>query len=136
MRIETIHNSLMQSCTYIIEDGRANMSYMYVDDFSVQNDKMFQFINNRENVYVFNQKLTAIHTPGHDIDCMCYLINDSIFTGDSFNPDFPVFTEWYRSNKDLAEKNELVIGHIISQFNLKVFSGHYKNNIKLCLKNK
>ena len=106
----------MQSCTYIIEDGRANMSYMYVDDFSVQNDKMFQFINNRENVYVFNQKLTA----------MCYLINDSIFTGDSFNPDFPVFTEWYRSNKDLAEKNELVIGHIISQFNLKVFSGHYK----------
>lgn len=90
MRIETIHNSLMQSCTYIIEDGRANMSYMYVDDFSVQNDKMFQFINNRENVYVFNQKLTAIHTPGHDIDCMCYLINDSIFTGDSFNPDFPV----------------------------------------------
>ena len=79
MRIETIHNSLMQSCTYIIEDGRANMSYMYVDDFSVQNDKMFQFINNRENVYVFNQKLTAIHTPGHDIDCMCYLINDSCF---------------------------------------------------------
>ncbi len=108
-----------------IKDERACMSYMYVDEFKIYNEKCFSFINEKTAISLFDTPIKILYTPGHDIDCLCFQINDSIFTGDSYNPYFPVYSNWFRSNKQEAEKNEMYLKQYIEKNKLKVFTGHY-----------
>lgn len=67
-----------------------------------------------------------ISTPGHSDDCMTYIINDCIFTGDSYIPFAKVFAKWPRSNKVLAIENEKKIINLINERQLKVYPGHWE----------
>lgn len=90
--------------------------------------------NKEEQVVVINEgiqmidgfPIEVISTPGHSDDCMSYIIEDNIFTGDSYIPFAKVFTKWPRSNKVLATENEKKLINLINKRQLKVYCGHWK----------
>lgn len=49
--------------------------------------------------------LTAYETPGHDWSCMCFLCDKYLFTGDSYLPQYDVFTGFPKSNKNEAQQS-------------------------------
>ena len=71
-------------------------------------------------------KVEVISTPGHSEDCLSYIIEDNIFTSDSYIPLAKVFTKWPTSNKSLALDNEAMLKEIAETRNLKVRPGHWQ----------
>ena len=67
----------------------------------------------------------VISTPGHSEDCLSYIIEDNIFTGDSYIPYAKVFTKWPTSNKVLALENEAKLKELSHARNLKIYPGHW-----------
>lgn len=109
-----------------LEDDNLNMSYLYSDDeYIVEIDEEQRVIAREKNGFkVLSEMVDSIPTPGHDVDCMTYVIGDAIFTGDSYNPNSPVFTKWRNSNVDLAIKNEKLLKEMIDVKHLVVYPGH------------
>lgn len=67
-------------------------------------------INDKETIILYNDiSIEAIETPGHNPSCMCYVINNHIFTGDSYMMDIPVVTKLPHANKELSDKSVLRI---------------------------
>jgi len=58
-----------------------------------------------------NFEIKCIHTPGHNLGCMSFLLGDYFFTGDSFIPGIPVVTKLKSGNK---EQNKLSLQRIKS----------------------
>ena len=103
-----------------------NMSYLYTDDdYEVRVDSVHSVVvKDKTQTTIFRETVKCLSTPGHDVDCMSYLIGDSLFTGDSYNPNSPVFTKWRNSNAELAIKNETLLRQTIKEKCLKVYPGH------------
>lgn len=80
-------------------------------------------IEDNDSVSLFDGiSIKIIETPGHNPSCICYVINNHIFTGDSYMLDVPVVTKLPHANKELADKSvqkilELAIGK-------QVYLGH------------
>lgn len=108
-------------------DENLNMAYMYrEDEFIGPAEERFCIINQHSKVLCFGKELEIIETPGHDIDCLCFIIGNSIFTGDSYTPYAPVIYPWKHSNKDDALKNEQSLKDMINKRNLSVYPGHFQ----------
>ena len=107
-----------------MQDERINLSYMHVDDFTYKGLKNTILINGNTNVSCLDRPLEIIETPGHDKDCLSYILGDMLFSGDSFSYDFRVFTEWYRSDKQQALENESLLACMAKERRLRVFPGH------------
>lgn len=107
-------------------DSDLNMSYLYTDDdFEVRIRKEHSVIvRDKTQTTILGETVECIATPGHDVDCMSYVVGESLFTGDSFNPNSPVFTKWRNSDADLAIKNEAMLSHLIAEKGLSVYPGH------------
>ncbi len=109
-----------------IKDVDLNMSYLYTDDdFEVNVSKDHSYVvSNYTIIRILGKDVECLFTPGHDVDCMSYAIGDLLFTGDSFNPNSPVFTKWRNSDVDLALKNEAMLALLSNNKGLKVYPGH------------
>ena len=109
-----------------LEDSDLNMSYLYTDeDFEVKVSKDHSFfVSDKSQTIIFGETVDCIATPGHDVDCMSYMIGNLLFTGDSFNPNSPVFTKWRNSNVNLALENEAKLHQLIINKGLSVYPGH------------
>ena len=108
-----------------LEDDNFTLSYLYEDSFMVSLDdkNAFPVIDNHP-INVLGEDGYCIATPGHDVDCMTYIIGNMIFTGDSYNPHSEVFTKWTRSNADEAGRSMMKILNLISENHLIVYPGH------------
>ena len=93
-------------------------------DYVVQNARTIDIKEYKQNI--FGNKIIAFSTPGHDVDCLTYIIGDNIFTGDAYNPDFEVFTRWRRSSEKDASISIQKILNMVEEKHLKIFAGHYK----------
>lgn len=108
-----------------IQNSDINLSYMYDSgDYVINNADTINIEDS--SLKIFDTKVNTISTPGHDLDCTTYIIGNNIFTGDSFNPDFEVFTKWRRSSKSDAVNSENIIKDLIIRRKLNIFPGHYK----------
>ena len=109
-----------------LEDDDLSMSYLYSDDeYTVEIDKGKRIVARANECFiVLNENVECIPTPGHDVDCMTYIIGNAIFTGDSYNPKSPVFTKWRNSDADEAIKNEKLLKDIIFRKHLIAYPGH------------
>lgn len=107
-------------------DMNLNMSYLYTDDDYIVSLSPGNIIVANRNIIidVLGETLECLSTPGHDVDCMTYILGDKIFTGDSYSPLSPVFTKWQNSNEEQASFNEQMIRKIIIDRHLIVFPGH------------
>lgn len=108
-----------------LHDDTLNLSYIIPEH-------SFCFTQN-ENVVILEEgmhtidgkRVEVISIPGHSEDCLSFIIEDNIFTGDSYIPFAKVFTKWPTSNKALALENEARLKKIVETRNLKVFPGHW-----------
>ncbi|MCQ2246595.1 MAG: MBL fold metallo-hydrolase [Bacteroidaceae bacterium] len=109
-----------------LADPDINLSYMYDDgDYIVENATSIE-IPQAGLTILNNETIIPLSTPGHDQDCTSYIIGNSIFTGDSYNPDFPVFTKWRRSNEEEADSSIATILQLVEEKQLTIYPGHYK----------
>jgi hydroxyacylglutathione hydrolase len=96
-----------------------------------------QFINIvKEGDLIFLWKniiLKVIETPGHDRDCISFLVNENLFTGDALIPGIKVHTKLKYSNKKLAEES---INRILNEFDNKtiIWPGHEDKCLLIDLK--
>lgn len=109
-----------------LEDVDMNMSYLYTDEDYLVSLNSAQKISTADkvNFQVFGKTVKCIATPGHDLDCTTFVVGDLIFTGDSYNPDSPVYTKWENSNVEEAKISESFIKRLITGGNLIVYPGH------------
>ena len=108
-----------------IADPDFNMSYLYDEDFILElSPEQYHVIEDGDCFDVLGINSKAIATPGHDIDCVTFIIGNAIFTGDSYNPASPVFCKWTRSDEAKAKVNEAFIKELIDKNEYEVYSGH------------
>lgn len=108
-----------------LHDDTLNLSYIIPEH-------PFRFTQD-ENVVILEEgihtidgmKVEVISTPGHSEDCLSFIIEDNIFTGDSYIPFAKVFTKWPTSSKAMALENETMLKELILARDLNVYPGHW-----------
>lgn len=110
-----------------IKNERINMSYIFSEDEFVTPEMLaYTFVSSTLRIICFGHPIVIMETPGHDIDCLTYIIGRNIFTGDCYSPDIQMQHCWFRSNKSEAKASEQRIISVINQYDLNVYAGHYK----------
>lgn len=108
-----------------LADPDINMSYLYDEDFILElKPEQCHVLEDGDSFDVLGINSKAIATPGHDMDCMTFVVGEAIFSGDSYNPASPVFCKWSRSDEAKAKENETFIKGLIDNNNYQVYSGH------------
>lgn len=108
-----------------LNDEDFTLSYLYDEDFMLAlSDNQKEPLEDKQPINVLGEDGYCLATPGHDIDCVSYVVDNMIFTGDSYNPNSGVFMKWTRSDASLALQNENRIKHLIHDNNLVVYPGH------------
>lgn len=75
----------------------------YHDDFiCIESDKIVPLKDNDVISIIDNLRIKVIATPGHDMSCLSYTVEDNIFTGDSYIPGIKVVDTFPKSDKELA----------------------------------
>ena len=130
--IEKVLNRYPQAKVYCsqktfigLHDDTLNLSYIIPEhSFCFTQDENVVILE--DGVYTIDgMKVEVVSTPGHSEDCLSYIIEDCIFTGDSYIPFAKVFTKWPTSNKALALENETRLKEIAETRKLKVYPGHW-----------
>ena len=95
-----------------LTDPKCNFSryHLDVDDFVFQYPEKTVIIDEGESVELFERIYANVYyTPGHDESCLCYLVNEFLFTGDSYIPGVKAVTTFPHSNKQKAQESLLKI---------------------------
>ena len=64
----------------------------------------------------------VLATTGHDSSCLSYIIEDNLFTGDSYIPGIKVVATFPKSNKELATRWYSELASMSGKFN--IYPGH------------
>ena len=108
-----------------LKDDNLNLSYIMPEhSFCFDKDDNVVVLDDGTH-FIDNLRVEVFSTPGHSEDCLSFIIEDCIFTGDSYIPFAKVFTKWPTSNKPLALENEAKLKELAETRNLKVFAGHW-----------
>lgn len=111
--LEGLHNDTL-NLSYIIPEH----SFCFTKDENV--------VILEEGIHTIDDMaIEVISTPGHSEDCLSFIIEDNIFTGDSYIPFAKVFTKWPTSNKAMALANETMLKELVTARGLNVFPGHW-----------
>ena len=108
---------LVVFATEIIATGlysdKMNLSYYHNQSFVYQFKNLI-FLSDNEVVDLDNgNKIVAIDTSGHNESCLSFMLNNYLFTGDSYIPNVKLVTNLPRSNKEKAKKSlERILGLI------------------------
>lgn len=104
-------------------DDVMNLSMCYDVEF-IYNGKKVIILKDNDTLLINGNEITIYETPGHDVTCLTYKINDMLFTGDSYIPGCEIVTIWKKSNKIDAINSKDRILSIKEIFNLKINPGH------------
>lgn len=106
-----------EECARMLASAKANLS-MYLE-MPMEYKGEVAILHDGDVVNMFDSiSLTAIATPGHNPSCLCFMVGDYLFTGDSYIPGVKVVTNLPGGDKRLAQESvekilELVQGKII-----------------------
>lgn len=99
-----------------------NFSRYHEDEISIESNNI-KVLSDREILYVSHDiRINVIATPGHDMSCLSYKIEDNLFTGDSYIPGINVVATFPKSNKLLAKEWYSRLKEWSADFN--IYSGH------------
>lgn len=109
-----------------LKDPMLNLSYIMPGyDFTFSHDDKVVIL--QEGIYKIGVLIVEVlSTTGHSEDCISFIIDDCIFTGDAHIPFAKVFTKWPTSNKALAKESEEKLLKIIKECNLNIYPGHWQ----------
>lgn len=108
-----------------LHDDKLNLSYIIPEhSFCFTKDENVVIL--KEGIHTIDDMMVeVVSTPGHSEDCLSFIIEDNMFTGDSYIPFAKVFTKWPTSNNAVALDNEARLKEIADTRNLNIFPGHW-----------
>jgi len=130
-------NVFPSALIYCSKDGKEGLLNPKIN-MSHYTEKPF-CVNFKENINILQEgnlielwekvSVTIYSTPGHNIDCISFQIEDCLFTGDALIPGIKVYTKTKYGNKEQAAKS---IERIVREFhpNTNIYPGH-KNKCML-----
>ena len=130
-------NKLMQtfpeSVIYTTEEGkealydpRKNFSKYHeeLDDFIFEYDGCVKIINQEGELQLDeHHSVEVLLTPGHDVSCITYKIENNLYTGDSYIPNCKLAYHFPRSNRKQAKENEQRLKDL-EAVGMKIMPGH------------
>lgn len=82
-----------------------NLSRYYLKPFIFQYNNI-EIVGNGTKIEIMDNLFIDIYeTPGHDWSSLCYKIENAVFTGDSYLPQYRLITNLPKSNKEDAQKS-------------------------------
>lgn len=123
--INELHRNHPECCVYTAEYGKMAL-YDEKMNFSKYHDAPFEYegsdiviLKNEDNVELYpGVIMRAYETPGHCPSCLTFVLNNYIFTGDSYIPGVKVVTKLPKGNKEQAQESvkkilELAKGKVV-----------------------
>lgn len=102
---------------------KLNFSRYHEEPFVLDSADNIKLINDGEDILLHEGLQTkAVFTPGHSPDCVTWIVEDIIFTGDSYIPGVKAVTNFPLSDKALAARSENLIRELAAK--RKVYPGH------------
>ena len=106
---------------------KLNFSKYYGEPFIFDSPENVKLVKDGECISLFEGvEIKAVETPGHSPDCVTWLTENAIFTGDSYIPGVKTVTNLPHSDKALALKNEALIRQMVE--NRSIYPGHAASN--------
>ena len=104
-------------------NDKLNFSRYYGEPIIFNEPDRVKLVEDREWVELFDGiRAQAVFTPGHSPCCVTWMIDDALFTGDSFIPGVKTVINIPHSNKDLAAESEALIRELAEH--RTIYSGH------------
>ena len=90
-----------------LKDARMNISHYHSEysDISIDCPDNIQVIKEGDEVDVLGTLVRIYETPGHAPSCITYVVEDKVFTGDSYIPGVKVFTGFPYANRAQARES-------------------------------
>lgn len=102
---------------------KKNMSRYHETPFVFEHSEKIKIVTDDEVVQISDKlSATAHFTPGHNPGCITWVIEDFVFTGDSYIPGIKTVTNLPGSDKALAAQSELLIKKLAE--GKRIFPGH------------
>jgi glyoxylase-like metal-dependent hydrolase (beta-lactamase superfamily II) len=93
-----------EECARMLASAKLNLS-MYLE-MPMEYKGEVTILHDGDIVDLFDGiSLTAIATPGHNPSCLCFMVGDYLFTGDSYIPGVKVVTNLPNGNKRQAQES-------------------------------
>ena len=102
---------------------KLNFSRYHEEAFVLDSPDNVKLINDGDCIQLHeNLQAKAVFTPGHSPDCVTWIVEDALFTGDSFIPGVKTVTNFPLSDRALAASSENLIRTLAAQ--RVVYPGH------------
>lgn len=108
-----------------LTDPKRNFSRYHtdIDDFIFNYPEKVIVVGEGEKIELFEGVYADVYyTPGHDESCLCYEIEDNLFTGDAYIPGVKTVTTFPHSSKKKALESDIRISSMAR--GMKVWPGH------------
>lgn len=113
----------------MISDPRKNMSHYWGHPLAFSFPGNVTLVEDGDQIDLGNGLLaTAVFTPGHNPSCITWVVDDCIFTGDSYIPGIKTVTNLPGGNRQQAEESLSLIKKLSD--GKKIYPGH-NINLKL-----
>ena len=102
---------------------KLNFSRYYGEPFVLDVPEKVRLVEDGDCVDLFDDiRAQAVFTPGHSPSCVTWLVDDALFTGDSFIPGVKTVTNVPHSDKAQAAVSEALIRELAER--RTVYAGH------------
>lgn len=102
---------------------KLNFSRYHEDPFVLDTPDNVKLIQDGELVSLFNGvDAKAVFTPGHSSSCVTWVVDDAVFTGDSYIPGVKTVTCFPHSDKEKAALSEALIKRLAES--RRIYPGH------------
>ena len=110
-----------EECAQMLASAKANLSF-YVE-IPFEYDGPVVVLHDEDQIQLFDGiSLTAFATPGHNPSCMSFVVENYLFTGDSYIPNVKVVTNLPGGNKKQAQESLAKLKELA--FGRKLCPGH------------
>lgn len=104
-------------------NARKNLSFYHESPFVISDPSRIVTVEDGDVVDVGTGiKAKAIFTPGHNPSCITWLIDDALFTGDSYIPGLKTVTNLPGGNRPQADASIELINHLAQ--GRTIYPGH------------
>ena len=108
-----------------LQDPKCNFSRYHtdIDDFIFAYPDNVVVVGEGEKIELYEGVYVDVYfTPGHDESCLCYEVEENLFTGDALIPGVKTVTTFPHSSKKKAVESDLRIASLARGMN--VWPGH------------
>lgn len=104
-------------------NDKLNLSRYHEEPFVLDSPENIRVVEDGQLIELFDGvNVQAVYTPGHSTTCVTWLMDDAIFTGDSYIPGVKTVTIFPHAEKQLVAQSEETIRRLA--VNRNIFPGH------------